>query len=67
MENWIDIKVDSPQYYECVFIEMNDGLVNECWRASDGEKNIYTIFGTNNIINENEIKQWKRHKLEEKV
>jgi hypothetical protein len=63
---WIDSKKDLPTYYECVFAELTTGEIVEVWRASDGDDNIWTKFGTNQVFLDDDIVKWKRNKLEHK-
>ena len=53
---WISVDDERPQYYHpvlcygyCSFYHNPHSFV--CWLASDGEKDIYTISGTDYIIN----------------
>lgn len=64
--DWIKIEKDLPTYYECVFAELTTGEVVEVWRATYGDYNIWTKFGTNQVFFDDDIVKWKRHKLEPK-
>ena len=63
---WIKIEKELPEFYECVIVELSTGEEVEVWRATDGEFNIWTKFGTNDTFFDNDIVKWKRHKLENK-
>jgi hypothetical protein len=65
--DWISLDIESPNYYECVFAKLKSGEIVEVWRASDGQKDIYTLYGSYNIIRESAISGFKRYKLEEKL
>ncbi len=64
--DWIEIEKDLPTYYECVFAELTNGEVVEVWRATNGDYNIWTKFGTDQVFFDDDIVKWKRHKLEPK-
>jgi hypothetical protein len=53
-----------PEYYHVFLAEMINGKTIKLWRANDGKKDIYTEYGTDNIINERWIV--KIRKYEEK-
>ena len=55
---WIDINKKFPTYYEPVLIVLENKHQLVCWRASDGENEIYTILDTDNIITD-KITHWK--------
>ena len=46
---WISVKEDLPQYYSVNLCYGNNSTAT-CWRANDGDKDIYTIAGTDNIM-----------------
>jgi hypothetical protein len=62
---WIDINKELPTYYECVFVRLATGEEIEAWRANDGEDDIWTKFGTYEVISRREITRWKRHRTED--
>jgi hypothetical protein len=64
---WVDITKTLPQYYEVVSLKLKNNKIIEGWRASDGDKNIYTEFKTNRIYYTSDILSWKRHKIESKT
>ena len=64
--DWISINKELPKYYECVFVKLKTGEVIEVWRASSGDYNIWTKFGTNQVYFNDDIMKWGRHKLEPK-
>ena len=66
-EDWKNIEQSSPTYYEVVQAVTIDGDVIEMWGAwSETAGIIYTIFGTNKVLFEQDIVKWRRYKLEEK-
>ena len=64
---WININNGLPNYYECVHAELKTGKVVEVWRASNGEYNIWTKYGTDQVFYDDDIVKWKRYQLEDKT
>lgn len=46
---WIPIEEETPEYYSINLCYGNQSI-SVCWRANDGEEDIYTIAGTDNIM-----------------
>lgn len=49
MTSWIKVEEEKPEYYKLVLCYWNNSFA-VCWRASDGDNDIYTIAGTDNVI-----------------
>lgn len=47
--DWRTIEIEKPEYYDLNLCYGNNAMA-VCWRASDGDKDIYTIAGTDNIM-----------------
>jgi len=60
---WINIEDGLPTYYECVFAELITGDVVDVWRASDGEHDIWTKFGTDQCFDEDDIVKWAKKEI----
>lgn len=46
---WIDLRISQPEYYKdvlCFNMEDEEANVVVCWLANNGNKNIWTISGT---------------------
>lgn len=67
MDYWFDMTPHLPQYYQVVFAELKTGEIVEVWRASDGEKTLYTKFGTNKVYYASDLVRWKPMELEYKI
>ena len=65
-EIWLNISEGVPTYYKVVFAELKNGEIIKVWRASNGDYNIWTKFGTDQVFFDDDIVKWKRHKLEPK-
>ena len=62
MVEWIDINDKQPDWYEPVLIRFTSErsiFHFVAWRHTDGEKDDYTIFGTDVILNK-EPEQWMK-------
>jgi hypothetical protein len=58
---WISIKDDKkPTYYSLKLIKTTDekNPILVCWRANDGEEDIYTIAGSDIIFDNLKITHW---------
>ena len=47
--DWRMVENEKPQYYALNLCYGNNSMA-VCWRSSDGEEDIYTIAGTDNIM-----------------
>lgn len=47
--DWRTVETEKPQYYGLNLCYGNKSMA-VCWRASDGEEDIYTIAGTDTIM-----------------
>jgi len=48
--DWKSVETEKPDYYALKLCISNNNSIAVCWRASDGEEDIYTIGGTDNIL-----------------
>lgn len=65
---WKNIEDELPQYYECVFAYVkNVGEEVEVWRASNGNANVWTEFGTDKAYYDEDILGWRPYDLKEKI
>jgi len=47
---WISISEQVPTYYKLVLCCTQNESLAVCWRANTGDYDIYTIAGTDNIL-----------------
>jgi hypothetical protein len=57
--SWVNIEKELPDYYSVVSIKLKDGKKVDAWRASDGDNNIYTIYGTDIVLSNDNIVKWR--------
>lgn len=57
---WISVEAERPTYYSLKLVKTTDAKnpVLVCWRANDGEDDIYTIAGSDNIFDNSKITHW---------
>jgi len=60
--NWVDADEICPPYYQPVIAKFENGFIGSCWRASDGEKEFFTIYKTDRII-DSRIISWKEYDI----
>ena len=62
---WIQISEERPKYYDSALVKFENGEILLVWRAYSEliESDIYTIFGTNIIVDSNPI-EWKPINIE---
>jgi len=53
LNGWVKVTPEQkPDYYQPVPVVCNQGCKHMVWRATDGEKDIWTVFETDLVINE---------------
>ena len=62
---WVPISDGEPKYYDSCLVKFENGEILLVWRAYSEliESDIYTIFGTNIIVDSNPI-EWKPINIE---
>ena len=60
INRWIPISEEKPKYYDSALVKFENGEILLVWRAYSEliESDIYTIFGTNIIVDSKPI-EWK--------
>lgn len=58
---WFNPDLELPQYYATVYARLVSGEIVTVWRASNdsGYGYIWTIFGTSNTVQKEDIKEWR--------